>query len=201
MATSNYPKRVRQESTNPDASVTAPTAPQVAPIAAPQVTGASGGAPTINTDRMTPPAYTPLASPSQAANSMRQAWGMTGTGSAYDRTFQRTQLGADPSMVAGTLNQFWQGAATGAPTVALPVPASMSLEDAQNYLGNLTKAIKTQLDAKLATIPADEANRSRFWRQYQAMPELMAALVARRQWTNQMVGTGPVADWLQWLKG
>jgi len=35
---------------------------------------------------------------------------------------------------------------------------------------------------------------------YRDMPEAAAALVARRIWTNQMVASGNVADWMKWLE-
>jgi hypothetical protein len=131
---------------------------------------------------------------------MRQNWGATGTAPAWERTMRRTQMQADPGVIAGSLEQYWQGAAAGGNRAPMPTPAIMPLDQAATYLKTLAGAMKSKLDAQYANLP-DEDRNSRFWRQYASMPEPMSALVARRVWTNQMTGTGPVADWLKWVKG
>ena len=185
-----YPKKAKKENVNDESMVTAPVAPTVAPTTAPQVIKASGGAPKVSPNRAV-----------QSSQALGQAWKMTGaTQGMTNRTFQRTQLGVEPAVVASSLRQFWEGqAATGTPR-PLPTPPTMTLEQAQKYLGDLTANVKTELDQKLATLPADQRN-SRFWRAYQAYPAEMASLTARHLWTSQIVGTGPVADWMNWLKG
>jgi hypothetical protein len=200
---SNYPKKAKQPNTNAENLPTAPTAPQVIPVTAPQVVGSSGGAPTVQPfGAPTPIAapYLPRATTVQSSNSMRQAWNMTGTPNAFNRTFQRTQLQVDPGVVAGSLDRFWNGKGGGAQT-PMPTPSAMTMEEAQKYLGDLATSIKAQFDARLKSLPQDVAQRSRFWQMYQQYPEQAATLIARRHWTNQMVGLGPVADWMSWLKG
>ena len=179
-----YPKKAKQENTN-DSTVTAADAPQVATVAAPQVTGARGGAPTINSV--------------QSANALRGAWEMTGTNRAFDRTFARTQFGADPGVLAQSMRSYFEGASTGASQTPLPTPSSLTLEQAQQYLKTLADNMKSVLDTKFKTLTAEQ-QASRFWQMYQQYPNEAAVLVARRVWTNQMTGTGPVADWLQWLE-
>lgn len=190
----------------------APTAPTVAAPRAPQVLSPAGGAPTLNPQPPTlavsppyqpavSPPYIPTAPPTQSVNAMRAAWGMTGTPQAYDRTFQRTVLGSDPGVMAQSLDRFWQGASAGQHGTPLPTPSTMPMAEAQKYLADMSKSLKERLDARLASMPPEEVQRSRFWRNYQLMPEPMSLLAARRHFTNQMVSTGPVADWLQWLKG
>jgi hypothetical protein len=187
---SPYPKKAKGENTNADSMATAPSAPQVGTVAAPQVTGARGGAPRI--------AKTAV----DANNDLRYAWKATGSHDAmYNRTFQRNQLGSDPGAVGTSLRQYWAGAAAGTTQAALPTPAGMTLEESQKYLADLTSSIKGAYDEKFKALTNEEKVNSRFWRAYQDYPEGMAAMVARRVWTNQMVGQGPVADWLQWLKG
>lgn len=196
-----YPKKAKGENTNADNMATAPGAPQVATVAAPQVTGARGGAPRIGRE---PPAGGDMrVSAVKANNALRSAWDMTGSNSAmYDRTFQRTQLGADPGVVAGSLRDYWAGAAAGGGgSTPLPTPSGMPLEDAQKYLADLSASMKKTMDERLKALPAGERDNSRFWRAYQQYPEQMATMVARRVWTGQLVGQGPVADWLKWLEG
>jgi hypothetical protein len=204
-----YPKKAKQENSNSDNTVTAPTAPQAPSVSSPQVVGASGGAPRIAANPPPPigdpgivatiPPYQNRATNVQAANSMRQLWGQTGTPNAYDRTFQR-QMGADPGVVAGSMSQYWQGESAGNNQNPMPAPSSMPLPEAQKYLADLSKSMKAQLDAKFKSLSPEEASRSRFWNMYKQFPEGASLMAARRHWTNQMVGSGPVADWLQWLK-
>jgi len=130
---------------------------------------------------------------------MRQVWGATGTAPAYERTFQRTQLGADPGVVAESLRKYWDGASGAGDKTPLPVPSTIPLPQAQEYLKSLSTEMKARLDAKLQTLPPEALQRSHFWRMYQQYPEQAATLMARRLWTNQMVGKGPVADWMKWL--
>jgi len=146
-----YPKRVRQEDTASDTRAFAPTAPSTERVVAPQVTGARGGAPTINKN---------------------------------------------------SLQYRWQGAAarTGS-SGRLPVPSTMTLPQAQEQLKDLTGQIKATMDTRFQTMPAQMRERSRFWRMYQQYPEAAATLVARRLWTDQIVGKGNVADWMTFLEG
>lgn len=146
-----YPTRPKAEDSNADTRRTAPKAPSVARVTAPQVTGSRGGAPTIN------------------KNSLQYRW----KGAA-------AQTGA-----AGRL----------------PTPSSMPLQQANQELQAFSQRIKANLDAKVAAIPQDQRARSRFWRMYQQYPEQAATLVARRVWTDQMVGGGNVADWMKFIGG
>lgn len=180
-----YPKKAKQENTNAENVAGAPVAPVTPSVAAPQVGGVRGGAPRIN--------------PVQSHNALKQAWNMTGSHSGmYDRTFQRTQLGIDAAPVAQSLRTYWDGKAADGTGANLPTPATMSLEDAQKYLGDLSDNIKALMTERMNSLPEAERN-SPFWRAFQNMPAEMATLTARRIWTNRMVGTGPVADWMKWL--
>ncbi len=95
----------------------------------------------------------------------------------------------------------WAGASKGGgPGYSLPTPSVMKLPDAQKQLGDLQAQVKAVFDERLKALSEQEAGGSRFWRMYRDMPEAAAALVARRIWTNQMVASGNVADWMKWLE-
>lgn len=182
-----YPKKAKQENTNAENIAIAPETPAAPSVAAPQVGGVRGGAPRVN--------------PVQSHNALKRAWNMTGShNSMYERAFQRHQLGIDAPAAAGSLRTYWDGKAADGIGAQLPTPASMSLEDAQKYLGDLSDNIRTLMTERMNSLPEAERN-SPFWRAFQNMPAEMSTLAARRVWTNRMVGTGPVADWMKWLKG
>lgn len=178
-----YPKQARQENPNQEYATKAADV-QLGSVGTPQVQSPSGGAPTV-----------------RANESLKKAWGMTGSPSAmYDRVLQRNQTGTDPGVVADSLRKYWSGAAGGGDTPIL-APPTMPLEQAQKYLSDLSAQLRAALDERMKSISPDELASSRFWRGYQDYPEQMAALTARRLWTNRVTGSGPVADWLKWLGG
>jgi hypothetical protein len=108
--------------------------------------------------------------------------------------------GGAPQINKNSLGHLWRG--QGATAAGhLPVPSTMPLSQAQQELASLSQNIKANLDTKVAITPQDQLARSRFWRMYQQYPEQAAILVARRIWTDQMVGRGNVADWMQFLEG
>ncbi len=85
------------------------------------------------------------------------------------------------------------------PETSTVTPTTMPLPDAQKYLSDLSASIKQVLDTRLAKAPPTTTNGSRFWSAYKDYPEQMALLMARRVWTNQIVSTGPVAQWMNYL--
>ena len=92
-----YPKKVPGEYADEESMTTAPKAPGVPRMVPEQVQGVRGGAPHLNQD-----------SAVRATASLRKAWEMTGVPKdAFDRTYQRTQTGVDPGVVAQSLRRFW----------------------------------------------------------------------------------------------
>lgn len=178
-----YPKQAKQENPNQDYMTTIPSV-QAPGVAVPQVISPSGGAPTV-----------------RSYDALGRAWDMTGAGGEmFRRTRARMMTGVDTGVVAESLRKYWAGAARDSDEPVL-VPSTLPLAEAQKYLGDLSAQVKSVLDEQLKSIPAEEKLSSRFWRGYQDYPEQMAALVARRLWTNYITGSGPVADWLKWLGG
>lgn len=179
-----YPRKARQENPNPDATAAPPAAPAAPAVPPTQIIPTGGGAPRL-TD----------------GGSLRRAWDMTGTPpAAFERTYIRAQGGTDPGVVGESLRQFWKGAANDGGG-SLVNPPTMPLQQAQEYLGTLSREVRAAFDERLKSMGAEEVANSRFWKGYQDYPEQMAALVARRLWTNKVTGSGPVADWLKWLGG
>lgn len=110
--------------------------------------------------------------------------------------------GGAPQLNKNSLAYRWQGAAqTSGAAGRLPVPSTMTLPDAANTLKQLSNQVKMSLDARAQGLAQQDLARSRFWRMYQQYPEQAATLVARRLWTDQMVGKGNVADWMRFLEG
>ena len=185
-----YPGKPKQEDPMSDA---APQVPSSAATGVPpvQVPGVTGGAPRL-TNR---PA-------GLGRDGLARAWGATGTPDAvYERTRQRMTTGVDPGVIVDSLRQYWTGTAQRGerrPPLSAPV---LPLAEAQDYLKDLSSQLKLALDERLKSVPEAERSSSRFWRGYQEFPEQMSALVARRLFTNKMVASGPVADWLKWLGG
>jgi len=184
-----YPKKVPGEYADEESMTTAPKAPGVPRMVPEQVQGVRGGAPHLNQD-----------SAVRATASLRKAWEMTGVPKdAFDRTYQRTQTGVDPGVVAQSLRRFWsegQNAASGRPMLSAP---TLPLQEAQDYLKDLASNIRSALDEQAKQLGEQGVATSRFWSAYQRYPEAMSALVARRIWSGQMLGGGPVARWLEWL--
>lgn len=135
-----YPKKVKQENTNAENTAFAPAAPVTTPVAAPQVSGVSGGAPRIN----------------------RRPW--------------QSSTGAK-----------------------MPVASPLSLQEAQKYLSDLQTNVKQMFDEKFKSLSEADAG-SRFWQAYQRYPNEMATLIARRVFTDKMVASGPVAEYMKWLE-
>jgi hypothetical protein len=102
--------------------------------------------------------------------------------------------------VKNSLGYMWKGQGATA-SGHLPVPSTMPLAQAQTELAQFSQRIKANMDARVQGAPADQLARSRFWRMYQQYPEQAATLVARRIWTDQMVGKGNVADWMGFIGG
>jgi len=110
--------------------------------------------------------------------------------------------GGAPTVNKNSLQYRWRGAATRTSSPGrLPVPSTMTLPQAQEQLKDLTGQIKATMDARFQALPAQMRERSRFWRMYQQYPEAAATLVARRLWTDQVAGSGNVADWMTFLEG
>lgn len=119
----------------------------------------------------------------------------------YQRTHQRMTTGVDPGVIADSLRQYWSGTAQRGERRPPLSPPLLPLPQAQDYLKDLSAQLKSAFDERLKSIPEAERSSSRFWRGYQEFPEQMSALIARRLFTNKMVASGPVADWLKWLGG
>lgn len=180
-----YPKKARNENPNQDTSPTPPATPAAPGVPPTQIIPTGGGAPRLT-----------------QGGSLRRAWEMTGTpAEAFERTSLRTQTGADPGVVTQSLRRYWEGAKNDGGGDPLVSPPTMPLQQAQEYLGTLSREIKATFDERLKSLGSEEIANSRFWKGYQDYPEQMAALVARRLWTNKVMGSGPVADWLKWLGG
>jgi hypothetical protein len=108
--------------------------------------------------------------------------------------------GGAPQVNKNSLGYMWKGQQTTAGG-RLPVPSTMPLAQAQTELATFAQRTKANLDARMASLPPAQVARSRFWRVYQQYPEQMATLSARRVWTDQMVGRGNVADWMNFIGG
>jgi len=171
-------------------------APQVPSSATPgvppaQVPGVAGGAPRLSNR----PA-------GLGHDGLARAWRATGTPDAvYQRTHQRMTTGVDPGVIADSLRQYWSGTAQRGERRPPLSPPLLPLPQAQDYLKDLSAQLKSAFDERLKSIPESERSSSRFWRGYQEFPEQMSALIARRLFTNKMVASGPVADWLKWIGG
>jgi hypothetical protein len=108
--------------------------------------------------------------------------------------------GGAPKLNKNQLSYRWKG--TGAQAGGrMPVPSTMSLPQTLDELKPFTEDIKKRLDVRASAATPAQLSRSRFWRMYKQYPEAAAALVARRVWTDQMVGGGNVADWMNFLEG
>lgn len=177
-----YPKKARQENPNIDTTLEVPdiVTPAVETPAVPQV---AGGAPRLNP---------------QAA--MAQAWGMTGgTSDMLNRVITRATTGTDSGVAKQPIRNLFKNVQTtaGKPPVT---PPALPLKEAQNYLKQLATEVKSTLDQQYRQTPPQERAASPFWRAYEQYPEQMATVVARRVWTNHVVASGPVAQWLNWLE-
>jgi hypothetical protein len=83
----------------------------------------------------------------------------------------------------------------------MPVPPNMNLAQAQDQLKDLSGQIKQRLDNAIKQNPAIMARNPRFFRTYQEFPDGVATMMARRAHTDQIVGSGPVADYMKFLEG
>ncbi len=110
--------------------------------------------------------------------------------------------GGAPRLQRKSLSSNWAGAAASRSSgYSLPTPSPVPLRDMQTSLSGLQKQVKTAFDERIKQLGEQEVAGSRFWRMYKDMPDAAAALVARRIWTNQMVASGNVADWMKWVEG
>lgn len=104
--------------------------------------------------------------------------------------------------VKNSLAYRWRGAAdAGGSGGRIPTPAAMTLPQAQQELKDFSQRIRASLEARAKAASPGQMAQSRFWRMYQQYPEQAATLVARRIWTDQMVGKGSVADWMTFIEG
>ena len=96
----------------------------------------------------------------------------------------------------------WQGASTGIGSAGkLPTPPPMTLPQTQQQVGPFVSELKTRFDDIVKNKPDVVARNPRFWRAYKEMPEPMATALARRSYSDQLLGSGPVADWMRFLEG
>lgn len=96
----------------------------------------------------------------------------------------------------------WQGASASTGSAGrLPAPSPFSLPQTQQQAGPFISELKTRFDDILRNQPDVVARNPRFWRAYREMPEPMATHLARRSYTDQVLGAGPVADWMRFLEG
>ena len=98
--------------------------------------------------------------------------------------------------------QNWQGASVGKGTPGrLPVSSPLTLPQTQEQIGSFVGQVKSWADGIIANRPEVMARNPRFWAMYQQMPEPVATLLARRAHADQILGSGPVADYMRWLEG
>jgi hypothetical protein len=98
--------------------------------------------------------------------------------------------------------QNWQGAAAGRGAAgSLPTPSPLTLPQTQEQIGSFVAEVKNRLDKVMAGKPEVMARNPRFWAMYQQMPEPVATMLARRAHADQILGAGPVADYMRWLEG
>jgi len=76
----------------------------------------------------------------------------------------------------------------------------MTLPQTQQQVGQYVNELRTRFDT-LAQNPEVVARNPRFFNMYKQMPEPMATFIARRSYTDQLLGSGPVADWMRFLEG
>jgi hypothetical protein len=93
-----------------------------------------------------------------------------------------------------SLRQMWQN-------TSMPAPPNINLAQAQEQLKSLSGQIRQRLDTAITQNPAIAARNPRFFRTYQEFPEGVATMMARRAHTDQIVGSGPVADYMKFLEG
>jgi hypothetical protein len=99
-------------------------------------------------------------------------------------------------VVKKSMRPLWQSGTPG-----IPAPPAMTLAQSQTQLKSLTGQLRNRFDATLAQNPNVIAQNPRFWRAYQEFPDGVAAMMARRVHTDQIVGSGPVADYMKFLEG
>lgn len=96
----------------------------------------------------------------------------------------------------------WQGkSAQMGSAGTLPTPPMMTLPQTQEQISNFVGETKARFDATLQRNPEVVARNPRFWRAYQEFPEGVATMLARRAYTDQILGAGNVADWMRFLEG